>query len=77
MSRQLSTNASYLPFVAPATLQLHSHSTTMLIKLRLAGITNCGAILRHLILDATLGCLENRLQGGYQFWKKFDNLLFC
>jgi len=43
-----------LPFIAPAALQLHSHSTTMLIKLRLAGTINCGAILRHLILDATL-----------------------
>jgi len=55
VSRQLSTDASRLPFIAPAALQLHSHSTTMLIKLRLADTINCGAILRHLILDATLG----------------------
>jgi len=54
VSRQLSTDASRLPFIAPAALQLHSHSTTMLIKLRLADTINCGAILRHLILDATL-----------------------
>jgi len=54
VSRQLSIDASCLPFIAPAALQLHSHSTTMLIKLRLAGTINCGAILRHLILDATL-----------------------
>jgi len=54
VSRQLSTDASRLPFIAPAALQLHSHSTTMLIKLRLADTINCGAILRHLLLDATL-----------------------
>ena len=59
VSRQLSTDASRLPFIAPAALQLHSHSTTMLIKLRLADTINCGAILHHLILDATLGAREN------------------
>ena len=66
VSRQLSTDASRLPFIAPAALQLHSHSTTMLIKLRLADTINCGAILRHLILDATLGSSElSRLAGDY------------
>ena len=29
----------------------------MLTKLRLAGTINCGAILRHVILDATLAIL--------------------
>ncbi len=68
VSRQLSTDASCLPFIAPAALQLHSHSTTMLTKLRLAGTINCGAILRHVILDATLETKNLRwilkFQGG-------------
>jgi energy-converting hydrogenase Eha subunit E len=54
VSHQLSTDASCLPFAAPAALQLFSHSTTMLIKLRFAGTANCGTILHHLILEVTL-----------------------
>jgi hypothetical protein len=33
----------------------------MLTKLRLAGTINCGAILRHVILDATLASAGKRL----------------
>jgi hypothetical protein len=42
----------------PAALRIQSHSTAaMLLKPRLAGIKNYGAILQHFILDTTLADL--------------------
>jgi hypothetical protein len=54
---QATTDASYLSFCPPAALRLRLHSAAIAMRpqLRLAGRQNHFAILRHFLLDRTLG----------------------
>ena len=52
---QARSDVSCLSFYPPAALRLRLHSDAMRPQLRLAGRQNYFAILRHFLLDMTLG----------------------
>ncbi len=58
---QATTSVSCLSFCPPAALRLRLHSVVMRPQLRLAGRQNYFAILRHFLLDRTLGMTGAKL----------------